>query len=129
MGNLRKQMLSVIAESEGRDFVYGEWDCCIFCFECLIPDQVGLIKGKYDDHDGAQAKIEELGGYDKCVKDLGGEPVELGYLQSADLVELDLGEDIENPLGVYQGGAIVCNQYKGLVRYPKKFAVRAWRFS
>ena len=129
MGNLKEQMLSVIHESRDRPFVYGEWDCCIFCFECLIPDQVDLIKGKYSDHDGAQAKIEELGGYDQCVKDLGGEPVDLAYMHSADLVELDLGEDIENPLGVYHAGGIVCNQYKGLVKYPKKFAVRAWRFS
>ncbi len=129
MGSIRERTISVIEDNWSRKFVYGEWDCSIFCFECIIPDEVGLIKGTYSDHDGAQARIEALGGYDQCARDLGGVPLEdLAMMRTGDLAELNLGPNIDNPLGVVQADRVVCNQYSGIVRYPRELVIAAWRF-
>lgn len=134
MGSLKDRVNKVIEDNFDRPFVWGEWDCTIFCFECCVPDQTDIIRGKYDDAKGAFQMVEDLGGYDSKIRELGGTRIPVSYLRTGDLVmlcpdDIDYGVDEpRNTVGIFQSREIVCVTLKGMKRYPKHLAKLAWRF-
>ena len=73
----------------------------------------------------ATAKIEEFGGWDAKLTELGGAEVDINYLQTGDIVKI---RDRET-LGVFQATRIIVLTDEGFTERSLSFAEKAWRFS
>lgn len=121
----KTHVAEVIDNNLDTEFRFGTWDCCIFAFQVAIPNEVSLLIGQYTDEETAVAYIEELGGFDAKLRELGGEPIQKEYLRTGDVVKL---KD-RNTLGIVQGGKIIIAVTRGIRHIPMKYAEQGWRFS
>lgn len=136
MGSVTERLIEVVASNKSREFVRGEWDCTTFCFEVLRPESLDLIKGKYKSRGGAMALISSLGGFEPTIEKLGGREISLKRLRTGDLCKLisskinegGKGDRYDQTIGIFNAGAVLCMQKVGMVKYPKAFIEKAWRF-
>ena len=136
MGSIVDRLISVVDQNNEREFVRGEWDCTIFCFEVLRPESVDLIKGKYKSRKGALALIARLGGFEPTIAKLGGEEISLNRLRTGDLCKVisskinegGRGDRFDQTIGIFNAGSVLCVQEVGMVKYPKSYIEKAWRF-
>lgn len=136
MGSIAERLAEVISASKGKEFVRGEWDCTTFCFEVLRPESLSLIKGKYKTRKGALALISSLGGFEPTIEKLGGKEISLKRLRTGDLCKIisskinegGKGDRYDQTIGIFNAGSVLCVQKVGMVKYPKSFIEKAWRF-
>lgn len=136
MGNVVDRLKQVVDDNQSREFVRGEWDCTIFCFEVLRPDFLDLVKGKYNNRVGAMRLIADLGGIEPTIESLGGKEISTKKIRTGDLVKLTgakinengEGDKYDQTLGIFNAGAVLCVQKRGMIKYPKSFIEKAWRF-
>lgn len=122
---MEERLIQIIEDNLTTPFQYGQWDCCIFCMSVVVPDQLDILIGQYSDEAGANAKIQELGGWDAKLTELGGIEVGVNYLQTGDIVKI---KDRET-LGVFQARKIIVLTDEGFTERSLSFAEKAWRFT
>lgn len=120
----KDRVAEVIEQNLDTTFEFGTWDCCIFAFEVAIPDHLSILINQYTDEDTARDLIDELGGFDAKLQELGGQPIAKEFLRTGDVVKL---RD-KDTLGVVQSNKIVIAVTRGIRRIPMKYAEKGWRF-
>lgn len=126
--------LSAYIESvRGKDFVYGEHDCCLFVARCVdamcdtFYEEKVLAKYKYDSEEKANEHINNDGGLIEMVTDFLGDPVPRAFAMPGDVVLLrDNGEAV---LGIVEAHNAVAASKGGFISVPLKYAVVAWRIN
>lgn len=121
---MEERLIQLIENNMTTPFQYGQWDCCIFCMNVVLPDQTDVLIGQYSDEEGANAKIAEFGGWDAKLTELGGAEVNVNYLQTGDIVKI---KDRET-LGVFLSRKIIVLTDEGFTERSLSFAEKAWRF-
>lgn len=121
---MEERLIQLIEDNMTTPFQYGQWDCCIFCMNVVLPDQTDILIGQYSDEEGANAKIAEFNGWDAKLTELGGAEVNVNYLQTGDIVKI---EDRET-LGVFLSRKIIVLTDEGFTERSLSFAEKAWRF-
>lgn len=121
---MEERLIQLIEDNMTTPFQYGQWDCCIFCMNVVLPDQTDILIGQYSDEEGANAKIAEFGGWDAKLTELGGTEVGVNYLQTGDIVKI---KDRET-LGVFLSRKIIVLTDEGFTERSLSFAEKAWRF-
>ena len=122
---MEERLADLIHENLSTPFQYGQWDCCIFCMELVLPEQTDILIGQYSDEAGATAKIEEFGGWDVKLPELGGTEINVNYLVTGDIVKIK-----NRPtLGIWQATRIIVLTEEGFTSRPMSSAEKAWRFT
>lgn len=136
MGSVVERLAEVVSSNQNREFCRGEWDCTTFCFEVLRPNDLKIIKGRYKTRRGALTLISKLGGFEPTIEKLGGKEISIKRLRNGDLVKLigekvnenGRGDKYDQTLGIFNSGGVICVQKAGMIKYPRSFIEKAWRF-
>ena len=78
-----------------RPFKFGEYDCCIFCGDCIQlvtdDDPMEVFRGTYSGELQANLLINKLGGLDQACSDIFGDKIKASDIMRGDLVMTETG--------------------------------------
>ncbi len=107
----------VIELYQGAPFIWGISDCCRFASDCVraVTGDDPMRKVRYDDHAGADALVDELGGLEACVRMVMGDPVERAPQENDVVLVTYRGQQI---VGFVWSERVLIRTQGGLVDWP-----------
>lgn len=128
-----EKLAEQIKNIRGKNFEYGEHDCCLFVARCVDAmcdtDFEKRVKDKYayQSEQEANQHIANDGGLIEMVNEFLGDPVPRAFAMPGDVVLLrDNGDAV---LGIVEAHNAVAASKGGFISVPLKYAVVAWRIN
>lgn len=120
-----------IKNSKKRDFVWGEFDCCLFAADAVLlitgRDYAEPFRGRYTTKIGAARALKNYGGGSieaTLEQQLGHPYIGIGYKRGdVCLVETDQGD----AAGIFYSGAVWTTSERGLTALPPSAIKKYWR--